>query len=198
MNSKMTHLLILASVPGMLAGVALADHAHEDIIVGHTSGGQLAVEFAHFAEEHVLALIGGPGLFGWLGDHPGFAHLEEDEPAEDLYTLAPGAEIWFEVVAFDNAFQAWGPGFTGPCSAAGDQALLGDEELHEHMNWHVDSADPLFEPLDTPWEAQFRLIDNGTTGYADSPVYTLSFVPEPGTASLLIIGAVGVLRRRRT
>ena len=37
-------------------------------------------------------------------------------------------------------------------------------------------------------------MDNGTTGYLDSEVFTLTFtnVPEPATAGLLLIGALAI------
>lgn len=172
-----------------------AQHDHEDIIVGVDSGGKIQVEFDHFGEEHELPPVTGL-INGWLGDHPGFAHLEEDEPAEDFFMLASGAQIHFEVVLFEEAFQAWGPGFTGPYAEPGDVMFLGDHQLHEHMTWHINSDDPLFDAGDTPWNAQFRLVDTGTTNYAPSDTYTLMFTPEPTTASLLLIGGLMLCRRR--
>jgi hypothetical protein len=176
---------------------ALADaqYEHEDLIVGIDGTGTLAVEFAHFDEYHVLPPISGPRQ-GYLGEHPGFAHLEEDEPVEDFYVFGEGAEIHFEIVAFEGAFQIW-DGLSGPYSAPGEQVLLGDDHLHKHVDWHINSADPGFDLGDSPWQAQFCLVDLGTTGYAASEVYTLSFVPEPGTAVVVALGWLAVAARRR-
>jgi hypothetical protein len=192
------------SIVSMLAVGAFAlpafaeehEHEHEDLIVGRTSGGELMIEFAHFDEEHMLGSVSG-AINGWLGDDPGFSHLEADEPGEDFYMLEAGAEIWFEVVSFDTAFQAWGPGLTGPYATAGDQVLLGDEELHEHLDWHINTDDLGYSLLDGPWEASFKLIDMGTTAYDDSPTYTLTFVPEPGTLGALLVAAIVLLKGSR-
>ena len=90
-----------------------------------------------------------------------------------------------------------GPGLTGPFSTAGEQVLLGDDHLHEHVTFHIDSDDPEFEMSASPWEATFRLVDLGTTGYAVSAPFTMTFVPEPATGLLLALGAVMAVRRRR-
>ena len=173
---------------------AWAQHEHHDVAVGHTESGVLA---AHFAWEEVHALPAVNGLLhGWAGDHPGFAHLEEDEPGEDMYTLQQGAAVMLEVVAFDDAFNAWAGGLAQMLHDPGDTYLLGDEHLHTHLDWHIDADDPLFDPGQESWQAQFRLVDTGTTGYAPSEVYTMTFTtPEPATLSFTLLGAV-LLRRR--
>ena len=186
-------LAILAIV--VPAGSVIADeHEHHDITIGHSDAGQLKAEF-HFDEDIVLPWVSGP-INGWYGDHPGFAHLEEDEPSEDFYMLEAGADIYFEIVGFETAFQVW-DGLSGPYSTAGTQLSLGDEELHKHLDWHINSDDPGFDMANMPFEAQFKLVDLGSTGYNDSPIYTAKFVPEPATAGLLAVGALAVLRRRR-
>ncbi len=195
---KQQSIICLAAVLtlSLFAVPALAQHQHEDLIVGRSDGGQLMIEFGHWDEAHLLSPVSG-SLNGWLGDDPGFAHLEHDEPAENFYRLDDGAEIWFEVVSFEAAFQAWGPGFSGPYLNPGDDVFLGDDHLHEHLEWHINADDPGFDMLDAPWEATFKLVDRGTTAYADSPSYTLTFVPEPATAGLLLLGALVALRRRQ-
>lgn len=188
--------LTTVTTVGLLATTtALADGEHEDITVGVTGGGQLAAHF-EWDEVHELPFVDDV-LHGWLGDDPGFVHLEEDEPGEDFYMLADGVDVYFEVVSFDAAFQAWGPGFTGPYADPGDQVYLGDAELHDHLEWHINADDPAYDPGAAPWQAHFRLVDQGSTGYLPSETYTLSFVPEPASAALLLIGGLAIGRRRR-
>ena len=62
----------------------------------------------------------------------------------------------------------------------------------------IDADHAAFDSLETQWDVSFKLVDRGTTLYADSAVFTLSFtnVPEPATGVLLIVGAI-TLRRRQ-
>lgn len=187
---------VFAAGVAVLTSPAWAQHHHEgDIIVGRSgSTGQLTLEFDEWAEEHALPPISGVRN-GYLGEAPGFDHLEDAEPEEDFYPLEEGAEIYFEIMSFEDAFQAW-DGLAGPYSTTGTQILLGDDHLHAHLDWHINSDDPAFDLGQSPWEAQFRLIDLGTTGYTASDTYTLNFIPEPASLSLLAFGAVAALRRR--
>lgn len=188
--------LVLAA-PLAFAG---GGHEHDDIIVGWTdlgvAGGPkyVATEF-HYDEEHALPPVDGPLLWGWLGDEPGFGHLHEAEPDEDFYPLEPGAQIVLEVLALDTGLNVWTPGF-GDTLEVGDTYLLGDEELHSHLEWHIDSTVSGVDPELHTYSLSFRLTDSGTTGYGASDAHTLTFVPEPATAILAVVGLC-ILRRRR-
>ncbi|HNQ21816.1 MAG TPA: PEP-CTERM sorting domain-containing protein [Phycisphaerae bacterium] len=180
----------------MAAPAEAQPHQHDDIVVGRTLDGQLAAHF-DWEEVHTLPAVSGL-LQGWAADDPGFAHLEEDEPDENLYCLQEGVQVVFEVVQFDDAFKAWAPGFAAVLHDPGDSWLLGDEHLHSHLDWHIDSEDPLFEPSQEVWLGQFRLLDAGSKGYLPSEVYTLQFTtPEPGTLALAVVGVILAARRRR-
>jgi hypothetical protein len=194
---KFTVCMIAAFVMmALVAAPAMAEHEHEDVEIGVNGAGQLSAHFEDWDEIFELEPVDGL-LNGWLGEAPGFVHVEEDEPAADLYHLEAGVEVYLEVVAFDDAFQAWADGFAYSVSEPNDQALLGDEELHGHLDWHINSDDPLFDPLQEVWQAQFRLVDNGTTGYDPSDTYTLNFTtPEPASLVLLMLGGALGLRRR--
>ena len=194
---------VLSAVGLMVFGIigsapAWAQHHHAgDLVVGRTPTGQLQVEF-DFDEVHELPAVSGL-LVGWALDDPGFDHLEADEPDKDFYMLEDGAQIALEVVSFAPAFKAWTPGFAATLRSTGDTYLFPDGHLlHGHLDWHIDSTDAAFDELQTEWQASFKLLDQGATGYSASDVYTLRFtnVPEPTTAALMAV-AVSVLARKR-
>jgi len=172
------------------------DHEHHgDIIVGRSLLDVLAVEY-DFDEPTVLAPVSGL-LAGWAGDEPGFDHLEANEPDEDFYSLAAGANIVFELVNIDQALV--GNPLGSPLDAPGARFVLGDHELHQHIDWLIDSTDPAFNPVQTVWSLQFRLIDIGATGYGASDVYDWHFtnMPEPGSAGLMLAACAWAIRRKR-
>ena len=199
-------LLLLASLGLAVApGWAQPRHHEGDLIIGWTdldAGGSavaptLAVEFgedhAGFDEQHALSPVHGP-LWGWLGGEPGFEALETDEPDEHLFTLTPGADVMFEVVALDPGLNIWLPGFGGQLGV-GDTHSLGGYDLHSHLAWHIDSTVPGVDPVLYTYSATFRLLDSGTTGYLPTGDYTLTFVPEP-TSGLLLVTTLLIFRRR--
>lgn len=171
-------------------------HEHEgDLVVGRSGENRLQVEF-DFAPPIALPAVNGL-LKGWALDDPGFDHLESDEPEEDFYALGDGAQIRFDVVLFWPAFKAWSPGFATVLQSSGDSYVFPDGNLlHGHLDWHIDSQDPQFDPAAGPWMASFRLVDIGTTGYSPSEVYTFTFTPEPSCGALLALGGLTLLRRR--
>ncbi len=191
------HAFCLASLTIALA-TALPAFAHEhegDLIVGRNSARELAIEF-DFGDTHALPAVSGL-LEGFASNAPGFDHLAADEPAEDFYMLETGAAIRFEVISFSPAFKAWTPGLGAALQNPGDFFDFPDgPALHAHLNWHIDSTDPAFDMGDSPWTASFQLVDTGTTGYDPSPIYTMTFTPEPSSLIALALGAVALLRRR--
>ncbi len=192
---KIKSIMILTVLTLIASPVLADDHAHEDIVVGVSGTGQLKVEFDHWDEAHELDYVDGV-IEGYLGHAPGFGHLETPEPAEDFYPLADGVTVYFEIISFESAFQAWGAGMSGPYSTPGDQLLLGDEMLHEHLHWHIDTTHPLYEEANMPFSAQFRLVDLGSTNYLPSETYELMFAPEPTTAVMLSLSLLALRRRR--
>jgi hypothetical protein len=178
-----------------VAGPALADEHEGDLVVGRTGANQLRVEF-DFVPPIALPPVNGL-LKGWALDDPGFDHLESDEPNENFFVLGDGAQVRFDVVSFAPAFKAWTPGFGAVLHNPGDAYVFPDGHLlHGHLDWHIDSQDPLFDPAVGPWMASFRLVDVGTTGYSPSDVYTFTFTPEPSSLALLMLGGLTALRRR--
>jgi hypothetical protein len=195
--SKQSLFVLCAVLVGLCsATTTLAQHAHEDIIIGQDGSGMLMAEFDEWApEDHELDPVSGFGLDGFLGDDPGFEALEADEPDEGFFVLGPGHAIYFEIVSVTPGFLA--DPLTDPLDSPGDSALLVDDaEDHAHLDWFIDSTHPDF--ASTPyWDVAFRFTDRGAIGYGDSEVYTLRFVPEPASLGLLCAGSLLVLLRRR-
>ena len=94
-----------------------------------------------------------------------------------------------------NFGAAIGPGYTGPnaievlidSSSAGSGSLL-----PLGPNWTTDSI--LFTATSTSHQIDFRLL-NTTTSYLS--IDGIALVPEPATLSLLVLGSLVVLKRRR-
>jgi hypothetical protein len=149
-----------------------------DVFVGRTLEGRLR-RGGFDPQERFIPLIPVSGILrGWSDNSPGFDRVINDDPAENLYRLASGARIWLEIVAVDPAFRAIGIA-AQIIDAPGERTLLGDQDLHAHVTWHINSADPRFDPTQCVWEATFVLRDLGTTHYADSEPFTLRFTNLP-------------------
>ncbi|GIK18540.1 MAG: hypothetical protein AMXMBFR77_01160 [Phycisphaerales bacterium] len=191
-----THMMTSVLTITGLAFAAAANPHDGDFIVGVNGLGKLMIE-ADLDEAFYLPPFNAGGVVGWFGDDPGFASLDEDEPGEDFYTLKTGADVWFVLVAVDPAFKVYDPFFN--LMSPGDSFWLGGHEFDVHPFWHIDSADPAFDPARTEWHATFRLIDLGGTGYGVSDDCRVAFtnVPTPGAGALLVLAGTAWVRRRR-
>lgn len=190
--------------------VTYAQHHHEgDFIIGIGGGAapQLKFEF----DEHILSGAEtinlepsvSPSILGWLSDAPGFEALEADEPDEEFFMLASGAQIQLvgvdlDAAMFVRAATLGTPVRISPSPALGE-LLLGDEALHTHAIWHIDSSAPGYDSLQTIWSGTFKFVDVATTGYGESEPFTLRFaaVPEPASIGLLAMGGMWFVQRRR-
>jgi hypothetical protein len=195
----------LMAVAG-LSSSAMAQEHEGDFIVGVSGAGQLKFEFdadiLAGIENVELPMSLAPALSGWLGEEPGFDHLEAAEPLEDFYPLVAGADIKFVGVDLDDALFVRAPSVGLPVAISPTPTLgmlaLGDELLHTHAVWHIDSSAPGYDSLQDVWYGTFMFVDMGTTGYGQSDPFTIGFVPvpEPMTAGMLGVGLV-LMRRRR-
>jgi hypothetical protein len=188
------------TVLGLLAATGAA-HAQtrdgDDYLVAIDAAGTLVIE-GDFDEPRELPPFNQGGINGWFGDDPGFTNLPEDEPDEGFFTLGAGADIYFRLVSVDPALKVYDPFFE--LMAPGDTFAFGGSEFDEHPFWHIDSDDAAFDPDQTIWNVSWQVIDLGTTGYADSAVYTteLTNIPAPGVLALAGgLSLAGLVRRRR-
>lgn len=159
--------LLAASSP------VLAQH-DGDVFVGRSGSGQMKIG-GFIPDLNVVGLPCVNGLFqGWSTNNPGFDRVVNPSVPADLYPLESGAQIRIVCQAIDPAFRAISPSFV-IMDAPGESILLGNQGLHTHLTWHINSADPAFNPTQTDWYATFKLIDTGSTGYADSAPFTFRF-----------------------
>jgi hypothetical protein len=167
---------------GLLAGgAAQAQHA-TDLWIGRTNDDALAISPLGRVPENVyltLNPVGGPPLWGWSYNSPGFDHIVNPEPDNDVWPLDSGATIWIEAVALDPAFRLIAPNGTAIVDEAGESLEIGDYLLHRHPIWHINSVDPAYDPGQCVWEASFLLWDAGSTAYADSRLLTFRFTNVP-------------------
>ena len=200
MHFKMRFVRVLSIVAGLslFSAAALADGKEGDFNLGRSSSGQLKVEFAADLFPFALPLSPEPELSGWAFDDPGFFSIDFDEPAEDFFQLANGANISFEIISIDAGFKVWTTFLTllPPLVAPGDQWNIGEVPFDTHPWWNIDPTDPGYDPLDTEWSVTFRLIDIGTTGYSPSEPITATFTPEPAGLGALALGLLLAARRR--
>jgi len=163
----------LALLGTLAAGSPVAAQHDGDVWVGRSSANQLKI--GGFApDQNVIGLPCVSGLFqGWADNSPGFDRVQNANVA-DLFPMEAGAQIRIVCLSIDPALRAISSTFV-IMDAPGESILLGGSTLHAHLTWHINSIDPLFVPTQTDWFATFKLIDTGSTGYAESAPFTFRF-----------------------
>lgn len=106
-------------------------------------------------------------LKGWAYNSPGFDHLLSAIPEQDLYPLQGGAEIWFDVLHADAAFRVIDNQFQ-ILDDPGERTFLGIEDLHTHLTFHINRLDAEYRPEQWVWKLDFKLTDQGATGYQEA------------------------------
>ena len=193
---------LMTAVLGSITTVAIAQpHEHgADGVIGIDATGKLAIEMDLDETFEFEELFSGSGLNGYIADEPGFTTLTEDEPDEGFFVLDAAADIHFQLVGTsDPEMQVYNPFFDTPALGTGDTFAFGaGNDFDTHPFWFLNTDAPTFDPTKGEWSVQFRVIDLGTTGYADSDVFEARFaIPAPASASLIgLAGVVGIRRRR--
>jgi hypothetical protein len=103
-----------------------------------------------------------------------------------LGTSTPAMKVW----------DSLGPGEDGFQIIDGRTWNVGAAPFDAHPWWHIDSADASYDEADAPWTVTFELFDRDGILETSAPV-TVSFVPEPAGA-MLLIAAMLLARRPRT
>ncbi len=130
---------------------------------------------------------------------PDFAMERFTPPIQEL--TADGEQYVFPET--DMHFDGAKPNGVNELNPDGTDPNLGSWVLHSHVRYVVDNGlSPATGGNGLIYEATFRAVDVGTTGFGDSEAYTMRFetVPEPATLALLTLAAGGTLtatRRRR-
>lgn len=193
---------LLTFILGSITTVAIAQpHTHGgDGIIGIDAAGKLAIEMdldEAFVFEELFASL---GLNGYIADEPGFAALEEDEPDEGFFVLGAGADIHFRLVGSSGPeMQIYNPFFDVPSLNNGETFALGaGNDFDTHPFWFLNTDLASFDPMQEEWSIDFQVVDLGSTGYADSDVFTARFaIPSPATSAVLGFAGLAAIRRRR-
>ncbi|GAB5495875.1 MAG: hypothetical protein Phyf2KO_09550 [Phycisphaerales bacterium] len=184
---------------GATSVMAQPHHHGDDGVVGVSGAGMLAIEIDLDEVFEFEELFSNGSLNGWISDAPGFTALDEDEPDEDFFMLGAGADIHFQLVGTNvDAMQVYNPFFDVPAMVPGETFAFGTGDFDTHPFWFLNTDAASFDPNDSEWSVDFRVVDQGTTGYADSEVYTIRFaIPSPAGASVLAMAGLVATRRRR-
>ncbi len=187
-------------IAALFVPTAVAEHGHgDDFIIGvDGTTNQIRLEYDPDNFPFSLPSSEEPLLIGAALDDPGLIGLHDAEPEENFYPLDPGSEIAFELLSADPAMKVWdplGPGEAGFQILPNEPFSLGSPEIHAHLWWHIDAADPQFDENDAPWDLTFRIVDLTDTHVASDPV-SVSFVPEPTSLFGLLMAAAALPRRR--
>ena len=152
---------------------AMAQH-EGDVWIGQTASHRLA-RGGFDPESQLIYLPPSDGvLHGWADNRPGFDRVLNPLPDRDLYPLDPGADIYLEITAIDRAFRLIDTSFR-IYDEPGEAARLGDQNLHTHLIFHINSDDPLFDPDACIYEANFVLRDDGAAQHQTSSPFTMLF-----------------------
>ncbi len=158
----------------LITSSASAQHL-TDMWVGQTEDGQLALGGVSLDLPIVLAPVDGV-ITGWSGANPGFDNVQPG--SETLKPLAEGSLIWVDLVSISP----------GLAMIDNDQQLhthdgsvyCGDEHLHVHYTWLIDSTSSEFDSMQTLWSVELRLRDESGQ-QATSKTYRVMFQNEECT-----------------
>lgn len=152
---------------------APAQHA-VDLWVGETEDGKIALGGVQLGDPIVLTPTSGL-ITGWAGINPGFDHVIDASSDGRLYPLRGGSQIWLQVVGMSPGLQLIDAQFHAHDHTSGiHEHFLGDNHLHTHFTWLINSELPGFDVLQTAWQVHFTLRDSAGALQSSDPV-TLTF-----------------------
>lgn len=169
-------------------GAVVAAPHENNIHVGVTNEGVLAVEMA-MDHPQALPLSIHPELHGWLGTSPAFEALVR--PDGDLNPIEEGADIHLELISIQPALRLYDHDLEEV--TVGAFLHLGGAGFETHGVYHIDSDDPAYHFEQGVWQLEYRLVDEGTTGYGASAVIMQEFTT--GCATDQRLSAVCKMRR---
>ena len=119
---------------GVIA-IAPSASAHDELTVGRNAAGQLVVS-ADYLSPFVIPRSIFPAVPGWSSMALGWASLEANLPAEDLFTLPAGSSIQFILVASDPNMFVYNDINTEHMEI-GEAYFLGSSAFMTHPLWHI-------------------------------------------------------------
>lgn len=166
---------------GVLSIASVATAHNEHMLVGRTAGGQLTWAPGGVVDgaTTILAQIppGGP-ISGFSASAPGFSMLLTPVPADGVYTLAAGADVWVEIVRIDAPLLlVETPTYEIVNEKTPPEFRVGaGASAHAHPLWLLDDTAAEYDPSRCIWEATLILKDKGSTHYASSAPFVYRFV----------------------
>ena len=163
----------LGFVFALLVTSSVSAQHFTDIWVGQTPDGQLSLGGVSLDVPMVLEPVDGV-VTGWSSANPGFDNVQRD--GTDLQPLAEGSEIWLDLVGLspgcgmiDDEQHLHTHADIQSSSTGVDSVYCGDEHLHVHFTWLIDSTAPSFDPTQTLWTVDLRLRDeSGSQATSDT------------------------------
>jgi hypothetical protein len=180
----------LPAIPLLFVGAAgclpQAAFAHEpgEMIVGRTGAGQLVVTL-EFDQPVELPRSIFPSAPGFATSLMGFESRQDNQPTEDRFTLAVGAQVHATLVSIDPGAVV----YIGPPWLPGESIDLGEVPFDYHPIFSINAAGAVHGDLFT---VCLQLHDDSGL-YTDSDVVTIVMTPisECGTADFNGDGDIG-------
>lgn len=188
---------------GMLgAGTGLAA-AHGSAYLTFVNAASNAIQVEYDWKDALMLDEQNPEFPGWSSDHLSFEEIINDrnDPHwdESMAFLASGSKVQIVFTGFDAGVYAYdGLDHATAFSSPGDSFSLGNgtTNFERQIIWRVDPDAPGFDAGAGVWNASFYLRD-ASGQHGDSEVYTMPLTIAPAPGSLALLGAAGLMGRRR-
>ncbi len=203
-TSRCTMTLTAALIGALCyAGPALAQHDHQDLLIGSDADGSGSLVLDYPFDEVPVVRVTDSGFAGLFSStDPGFMPAE-DEPAESVFELDIPTTVGFEITDIDSGVTvkigATDLDFVGASELIGthDNADPDLSGLHQHPTFEV-ALDVPDNKTFAEGRVSFRVFDNGG-GYGDSEIHSLvlsnGYLGD-GEENLKCLSAVGKEQRK--